>query len=108
MTAISTERRLAAITFTDIAGYTALMADSETRELDARERHRALVRPFFAEYHGDSIAARGDQSLSVFPTALDAVNCAFAIEEKLRQDPETPRGDQAPGWGYTRRDADHA
>ncbi len=85
---MSTDRRLAAIIFTDIVGYTALMAESEERGLNARERHRALVRPLVAQYHGESIEARGDESLSVFPTALDAVNCALAIDERLRNDPE--------------------
>ncbi len=37
------ERRLAAIMFTDIVGYTALMAESEAKGLRVRERHRALV-----------------------------------------------------------------
>ncbi len=46
------ERRLAAIMFTDIVGYTALMAESEARGLRARERHRALVRPLVEQYHG--------------------------------------------------------
>jgi TolB-like protein/class 3 adenylate cyclase/Tfp pilus assembly protein PilF len=83
-----TERKLAAIMFTDIVGYTALMAESEERGLRVRERHRSLVRPLVEQYHGDSIEVRGDESLSVFPTALDAVNCALAIEEQLRDDPE--------------------
>ena len=76
----SPTRRLAAIMFTDIVGYTALMAESEERGLRARERHRALVRPLVERYHGEWIEARGDESLSTFPTALDAVNCALAIE----------------------------
>ncbi len=74
------ERRLAAIMFTDIVGYTALMAESEEKGLRARERHRALVRPLVERYHGEAIEARGDESLSVFPTAPDAVNCALAIQ----------------------------
>ncbi len=74
-----TERRLAAIMFTDIVGYTALMAESEQKGLRARERHRALVRPLVEQYHGESIEARGDESLSTFPTALDAVNCGLAL-----------------------------
>ncbi len=82
------ERRLAAIMFTDIVGYTALMAESEETGLQVRKRHRALVRPLVEQYHGESIEARGDESLSVFPTALDAVNCALAIEEHLRDDAE--------------------
>ncbi len=46
-----TERRLAAIMFTDIVGYTALMAESEEKGLRARERHRKLVRPLVEKYH---------------------------------------------------------
>jgi TolB-like protein/tetratricopeptide (TPR) repeat protein len=76
------ERRLAAIMFVDIVGYTALMAQSEPKGLRARERQRALVE----RYHGEAIEARGDESLAVFPTALDAVNCALAIEEQLASD----------------------
>ncbi len=79
------ERKLAAIMFTDIVGYTALMAESEEKGLRARERHRALVRPLVARYHGESIEARGDESLSTFPTALDAVNCALAIGGRSRR-----------------------
>ncbi len=82
------ERRLAAIMFTDIVGYTALMAESEEKGLRVRERHRALVRPLVERYHGESIEARGDESLSTFPTALDAVNCALAIEAAARDDAE--------------------
>ena len=50
-----TERRLAAIMFTDIVGYTALMAESEAKGLRVRERHRALVRPLVERYHGEWI-----------------------------------------------------
>ncbi len=39
------KRRLAATMFTDIVGYTALVAESEEKGLAARERHRELVRP---------------------------------------------------------------
>jgi adenylate cyclase len=72
--------------FTDIVGYTAMMAQSEATALRARERHRALVRPFVARYHGESIEARGDESLSVFPSTLDAVNCALAIGAELQSE----------------------
>lgn len=52
------ERRLAAVMFTDIVGYTALMAGNEARALKAKAQHRALVRPLVARYHGESIEAR--------------------------------------------------
>ena len=69
--------------FTDIVGFTALMAESEAKGLRAKEQHRALVRPLVERYHGECIEARGDESLSVFPSTLDAVNCAFAVEAEL-------------------------
>ncbi len=77
----ASERRLAAIMFTDIVGYTALMAESEAKGLRVRERHREVVRPLVSRYHRDWIEARGDESLSTFPTALDAVNCAPRAQE---------------------------
>jgi TolB-like protein/class 3 adenylate cyclase/Tfp pilus assembly protein PilF len=82
------ERRLAAIMFTDIVGYTALMAENEETGLRARERHRAVVRPLVEQHHGEFIEARGDESLSVFPSALDAVRCALAIQAALGDDAE--------------------
>jgi TolB-like protein len=72
--------------FTDIVGYTALMAESEERGLRARSRHRELVRPLVERFRGDSIEARGDESLSLFPSALDAVNCALAIADAVEEE----------------------
>ncbi len=45
-------RRLAAIMFTDIVGYTALMARDEEAARRARGRHEAVVRPLVERYHG--------------------------------------------------------
>ncbi len=81
-----TERRLAAIMFTDIVGYTALMAESEAKGLRVRERHRALVRPLVGAHGGEWIEAPGDESLSTFPSALEAVRCALAVQAALRDD----------------------
>ena len=50
-----TERRLAAIMFTDIVGYTALMAESEAKGLAVRGRHRALLGPVAEQYHGEIV-----------------------------------------------------
>jgi len=83
MASARSHRKLAAIMFTDIVGYTALMAESERRGLRARERHRRLVGSQVARYGGDPIEVRGDECLSVFPSAADAVNCALAIQVAL-------------------------
>jgi TolB-like protein/class 3 adenylate cyclase/Tfp pilus assembly protein PilF len=80
------ERRLAAIMFTDIVGYTVLMAHDEEAARRARDRHEAVVRPRVEEYHGGWIERTGDETLSSFPSALDAVNCALAVQSDLEGD----------------------
>jgi class 3 adenylate cyclase len=82
------ERRLAAIMFTDIVGYTALMARDEEAGRRARDRHEAVVRPLVERYGGQWIERTGDETLSSFPSALDAVNCALAAQAELDGDPE--------------------
>ena len=82
------DRRLAAILFTDIVGYSALMAADEARGLRVRERHRALVRPVVESYRGDPIEVRGDECLSVFPSVLDGVRCALALLEEVDREPD--------------------
>jgi TolB-like protein/class 3 adenylate cyclase/Tfp pilus assembly protein PilF len=80
------ERRLAAIMFTDIVGYTALMARDEEAGRRARTRHEEVVRPLVERYHGQWIERTGDETLSSFPSALDAVNCALAVQAELDGD----------------------
>ncbi len=74
------QRRLAAIMFTDIVGSTALMAKSEPVALRVKQRHRTLVRTQVDRYDGEFIEAPGDETLSIFGSALDAVSCALAIQ----------------------------
>ena len=73
--------------FTDIVGSTALMAQSEEAGLRAKARHREIVRPQVERYGGELIEDPGDQTLSIFRNALDAVNCALTIQEELVSDP---------------------
>ena len=85
---MAAERRLSAVMFTDIVGYTALMAESESRGRHARQRHREVVRPLVEAHGGEWIEAPGDESLSTFPSALEAVRCALAVQAVLRDDLE--------------------
>jgi adenylate cyclase len=86
MASDETQRGLAAILFTDIAGSTAVTARSEATGIALRDRHRELVRSQVERYHGRFIEAPGDESLSAFESALNAVNCALAIKEALEAD----------------------
>jgi predicted ATPase/class 3 adenylate cyclase len=77
------ERRLVAVMFTDMVGYTALMQVDETSAVEKRDRYvRALDRDHAAA--GGTIVQRlGDGSLSMFPSALAAVQAAVAMQRDL-------------------------
>ncbi len=93
-----TERRLAAIMFTDIVGYTALHAKSEEQGLRVRERQGEILRPLVEGYGGDWVQHVGDETLSSFPSAVDAVNCALAIQTGSTTSPNC-RYESASTWG---------
>jgi TolB-like protein/class 3 adenylate cyclase len=82
------ERRLSAIMFTDIVGSSSVMGQSEAAGIRVRRRHPEIVRPLVRLYHGEFIEEAGDETLSIFRSAVDAVNCALAIQDALREDSE--------------------
>ncbi|MDG7011540.1 MAG: hypothetical protein JRN11_00285 [Nitrososphaerota archaeon] len=77
------ERRLAAIMFTDMVGFTALTQSDESQSLAVLERHNRLLRPFFAKFRGREIKTMGDSFLVEFDSALDAVDCAIEVQRFL-------------------------
>jgi TolB-like protein/class 3 adenylate cyclase len=78
-------RKLAAIMFTDIAGYTALSAKDEERALDLIELQRELLKPIVAEFGGDWLKEIGDGLLLSFPSSKQAVNCAIKIQHTIKE-----------------------
>ncbi|MDQ3845738.1 MAG: adenylate/guanylate cyclase domain-containing protein, partial [Bacteroidota bacterium] len=73
-------RQLAAIMFTDIVGYTALMGEDEQRAFELLRKNRQLQRPLIEQYKGQWIKELGDGVLASFPTVTDAVLCATEIQ----------------------------
>ncbi len=74
-------RRLAAILFADVVGYSRLMAADEAGALAALNRHRqAEFNPVVAAYNGRIVKLMGDGALVEFASVVDAVDCALAIQ----------------------------
>jgi TolB-like protein/class 3 adenylate cyclase len=77
------ERRLAAILSADAVGYSRLMAADEAATIRAITASRELIGGLAGEHRGRVVDAPGDNVLVEFPTALDAVTCAVAIQRGL-------------------------
>ena len=84
MTREKIDRRLAAILSADVVGYSRLMGIDETGTLGALRAHRAeLIDPTIAEYNGRIVKLMGDGMLVEFASAIDAVECAIAVQHGM-------------------------
>ena len=83
-------RQLAAIMFTDIEGYTALMQADEEQAISHRERHRLIFESATARHKGRILQYYGDGTLSIFDSAIDAVLCAVEMQREFQTEPQIP------------------
>ena len=73
-------RHLAAIMFTDIVGYTALMGQYEAKAMGLVHRSRNIQKRLVAEFEGEWLKEMGDGIMCSFPIASDAVYCALEVQ----------------------------
>jgi len=81
---MNSSRQLAAIMFTDIVGYTALMGKDEQKAFDLLKKNRQLQKPIIEQYNGKWIKELGDGVMASFNTVSDAVNAAIKIQENCK------------------------
>ena len=79
----SLDRRLVAVMFTDMAGYTALMQADEELAVGKRERYWVALERRHDVFGGTIVQRLGDGSMSMFPSSLAAVQAAVAIQQDL-------------------------
>src|SRR5215510_2871539 len=77
-------RQLAAIMFTDIVGYTALMGDDEEKAFALLRKNKQIQKPLVEKYKGRWIKELGDGVLASFSTVTDAVLCAIEIQNACK------------------------
>src|SRR5215204_1840201 len=78
-------RQLAAIMFTDIVGYTALMGRDEQKAFKLLNKNRQIQKPIIEQYNGRWIKELGDGVMASFNTASDAVNAAIKIQQACNE-----------------------
>ena len=81
------QRRLAAIMFTDLMGYTTLMEKNESVALELVKKNRYLHQQAIQKHKGQLIKELGDGFMATFDNVIDAISCAreIQIEAKARE-----------------------
>ena len=77
-------RKLAAIVFTDIVGFTELSSKNEPAALTLLENQRNILKPIVQSYNGQWLKEIGDGLLLTFDGTMDAVNACTEIQEAAK------------------------
>jgi adenylate cyclase len=88
------ERKLAAIFAADVAEYSRLMGLNEVGTLRTLQAYRAILDRLIAAYRGRIFNTAGDSVVADFASAVDAVECAVAVQEAIAKENEDRPADE--------------
>ena len=78
------KRKLTAILSADVAGYSRLMGEDESATVSTLKSHRNLITEKVQTFNGRVVDSPGDNILAEFRSIVEAVSCAVAIQQGLR------------------------
>ena len=84
------KRKLRAILFADIVGYTALMQKDEAKASELLQKFRHTLNEKVAQHSGEIINNYGDGCLCTFESAVDAMTCAKEVQFIFQTAPKVP------------------
>ncbi len=79
-------RKLRAILSADVKGYSLLMADDEVHTIQTLKAYRSLMSNLIQQHSGRVVDNPGDNLLAEFGSAVDAVECAVQIQNRLKRE----------------------
>src|SRR6266849_5051735 len=80
----SIERKLAAILSADVKGYSRLMGEDEVATIHTLTAYREVMASLIQQHRGRVVDSPGDNLLAEFPSPVEAVQCAVAIQQELK------------------------
>ncbi len=78
------ERKLTAILYTDVKGYSRLMGADEETTIRTLTTYRQVMSDLIPQHRGRVVDATGDNLLAEFASVVDAVRCATEIQREFR------------------------
>jgi TolB-like protein len=79
------QRKLAAIMFSDIAGYTSLLKEDEKKAFDTRKKNQRIHSRLIKKFNGRWLKDLESGTLASFSSIIDAVTCALAIQRATEE-----------------------
>lgn len=84
------KRKLAAIFFADIAGYTAMMQSNEKLAMELLKHYQSTLQEYVLKYDGEITKNYGDGSMCLFSSVLNAAHCAIDLQRIFQKEPVIP------------------